>query len=131
MMCDNDKDTFCSHAGTLCRFLVVQEPSPLERGGVHYLRHESIFQKLHLSDPVSNGKKVLDWLEGKGSRLVGEPVQQGLLEGQVGRVQRLEDVRLKTVARATFESFSYGYDQGRYKNYHFGHVFDRKVESVM
>ena len=101
MMCDNDKDTFCSHAGTLCRFLVVQEPSPLERGGVHYLRHESIFQKLHLSDPVSNGKKVLDWLEGKGGGLVREPVQQGLLQGQVGRVQRLEDVRLQTVARVT------------------------------
>ena len=76
------------------------------------MRHESIFQKLHLSDPVSNGKKVLDWLEGKGGRLVGEPVQQGLLEGQVGRVQRLEDVRLETVAGETFYhwTLSYGYN---------------------
>ena len=70
------------------------------------------FKKLHLSDPVSNGKKVLDWLEGKSGRLVGEPVQQGLLEGQVGRVQRLEDVRLKTVAGETFYhwTLSYGYN---------------------
>ena len=74
---------------------------------------------------------MLDWLKGEGSGLVGEAMQQGLLQREVGRVQRLEDVRLKTVARVTFESFSYGYDQGRYKNYHFGHVFDRKVESVM
>ena len=66
------------------------------------MRHESIFQKLHLSDPVSNGKKVLDWLEGKGGGLVREPVQQGLLQGQVGRVQRLEDVRLQTVAEETW-----------------------------
>ena len=70
------------------------------------------FNKPHLSDPISNGKKVLDWLEGKGGRLVGEPVQQGLLEGQVGRVQRLEDVRLKTVAGETFYhwTLSYGYN---------------------
>ena len=51
---------------------------------------------------------MLDRLEGEGSRLVGEAMQQGLLQREVGRVQRLEDVRLKTVARVTFVSLSYG-----------------------
>ena len=60
---------------------------------------------------------MLDRLKGEGSGLVGEAVQQGLLQREVGRVQRLEDVRLKTVARVTFESFSYGYNQGRYKKF--------------
>ena len=41
---------------------------------------------------------MLDRLEGEGGGFVGEAVQQGLLQGQVGRVQGLEDVRLQTVA---------------------------------
>ena len=45
---------------------------------------------------------MLDRLEGEGGGLVGEAVQQGLLQGQVGRVQGLEDVRLQTVAEETW-----------------------------
>ena len=43
----------------------------------------------------------MDWLEGKGSRLVRETVEEGFLEGEVGRVERLEDVRFQTVAGVT------------------------------
>ena len=56
----------------------------------------------HLPDSVADGKEMLDRLEGEGGGLVGEAVQQGLLQGQVGRVQGLEDVRLQTVAEETW-----------------------------
>ena len=52
----------------------------------------------HLPDSVADGEEMLDRLEGEGGGLVGEAVHQGLLQGQVGRVQGLEDVRLQTVA---------------------------------
>ena len=55
----------------------------------------------HLSHPVANGKQMLNRLKSESSGFEGEAVEQGLLEGEVGRVERLKDVGLEAVACET------------------------------
>ena len=59
---------------------------------------ESFF---HLSHPVANGKQMLNRLKSESSGFERKAVEQGLLEGEVGRVERLKDVGLEAVAGET------------------------------
>ena len=87
----------------------------------------------HLSHPVANGKQMLNRLKSESSGFEGEAVEQGLLEGEVGRVERLKDVGLEAVACETWENtvFSARSLGEILIIYHFGHVSDNWVESVM
>ena len=89
-------NTFYSRAGTWCRSQAFRAPAPSSRGFTQ--SWNQCDWNPHLPDSVADGKEMLDRLEREGGGLVGEAVQQGLLQGQMGRVQGLEDVRLQTVA---------------------------------
>ena len=89
----------------------------------------------HLSHPVANGKQMLNRLKSESSGFEGEAVEQGLLEGEVGRVERLKDVGLEAVACETWENTVCFFSAPSLGEiliiYHFGHVSDNWVESVM
>ena len=55
----------------------------------------------HLSHPVANGKQMLNRLKSESSGFEGETMEQGLLEGEVGRMERLKYVGLQAVACET------------------------------